>query len=138
MKRCSTLVIREMKFKTTVRDHFTVISRANIKEKRRKAGSSVGEAVGGNNWNSHRLLLVQVDQAGKQLSSLLKWNTHWPRRLTIAVPVIYPWEIKPCPQNNVHRNVHDNIHNNPKPETIQIANNRWLLFQQLWYIHTKK
>ena len=49
MKRCSTLVIREMKFKTTVRDHFTVISRANIKEKRRKAGSSVGEAVGGNN-----------------------------------------------------------------------------------------
>lgn len=39
-----------MKFKTTARDHFIVISRANIKKKKRqKPGNSVGEAVGGNN-----------------------------------------------------------------------------------------
>lgn len=44
-----------MKFKTTVRDHFTVIRRANIKKK--KAGSSVGENVDGTTGNFHVFLM---------------------------------------------------------------------------------
>ena len=36
MKRCSTLIIKEIKFKTTVRDHSTVINRANINKKDKK------------------------------------------------------------------------------------------------------
>ena len=58
MKRCSTLVIREMKIKTTMRYHLTPLRMA-IKKTRTKIWRSVEKkehlcTIGGNiNWYSH-------------------------------------------------------------------------------------
>ena len=134
VKRCSTsLVIREMQIKTTIRYHFRLTRMAIIKRGKTSVGKdgrkveppSNTEGNGNAKWCSHY---------GKQFE-------HIKHRITIQFSKStgrYTVIKNKCSNKNLYVNFHSSTsHNSQKVKTTQTCINRWIN-KQMWHIHIRE